>query len=952
MGTPPSAATPLLARDREVALLDRAVAQASAGGFAVVAVCGEPGIGKTRMLRELGARASTAGLPVYAGHPTEFEQEVPFGMYAEALDPLLGGERPGCHDDVRIAVAALRGRPDAQPEAGASSRRVDSCRVYAGVRRLLAEDARPGAVLLLDDLHWADQASLELTEYLIRKPPRIPMVVGVAFRDARPPARLLDAIARHGPAALRIDLSRLDPAELAPWLADATARRRAMILRAGQGNPLYVQVLSRLPDDALAALAGGPGHDRPWAGDSGQHILAGAASEILTLDPAAQAVAFAIAVIGDQTTMDLLGHVARLPPAEVIRAVDQLHGLGHVEVDGNRCRFRHPLMRAAVRALTGPAGQIEVHARAAAHLHERHAPLQIRAHHTERSARPGDRLAAATLIEAGQAFTCSAPLQAARWLGTALRIMPESGPLQARRPTVQLWYARALGLGGDLEAARAALVDLDHAEEPVRTEAEAFRAVVARLRGDIDEAAAVLDTRLRRGSPNPAAEGKLRVQLAAVGALREDWSAAVDHASRALALLDAERPALAAAAQALRAFGAFYGGAVAAAHDHITTAARIVDGTGDAALRPHVELFGPLSWVEIQLGLLSAADRHLVRAREIAESMGHSSALPYLLVVASTLHARTGRLSSAVVLADEAAAAAEPVGSAEMRAMADAVRILPLVFTAGPHTAIAVARRLAGEDRPRSAMWRRVGWLNLAVARLVAGDPRACLDVLAGPATAWPANLSIAVFRETLRAIASARLGEGAAARAAADRAEAVAVDTGLGYELGLAGYARAHVAARAHRYEEATDRAGAAATRLLAAGAPLEAALAEHLAGAAHLRAGAPRPGRAAYQRALVGYRRCGATWLSRVLTRDLAAVPPEPTAAGRSPADTGLTSREWEIAELVMTGLSNQEIAASLHLSRRTVESHLSRVFAKLGVRSRTAMTNRLSRLAAPVP
>ncbi|MFD0822418.1 response regulator transcription factor, partial [Micromonospora zhanjiangensis] len=106
------------------------------------------------------------------------------------------------------------------------------------------------------------------------------------------------------------------------------------------------------------------------------------------------------------------------------------------------------------------------------------------------------------------------------------------------------------------------------------------------------------------------------------------------------------------------------------------------------------------------------------------------------------------------------------------------------------------------------------------------------------------------------------------------------------------------------------------------------------------------------AYQRALVGYRRCGATWLSRVLTRDLAAVPPEPTAAGRSPADTGLTSREWEIAELVMTGLSNQEIAASLHLSRRTVESHLSRVFAKLGVRSRTAMTNRLSRLAAPVP
>ncbi|HKT00835.1 MAG TPA: LuxR C-terminal-related transcriptional regulator, partial [Rugosimonospora sp.] len=130
------------------------------------------------------------------------------------------------------------------------------------------------------------------------------------------------------------------------------------------------------------------------------------------------------------------------------------------------------------------------------------------------------------------------------------------------------------------------------------------------------------------------------------------------------------------------------------------------------------------------------------------------------------------------------------------------------------------------------------------------------------------------------------------------------------------------------------------AAVRLVAAGAPLEAALAEHLAGAAYLRADHPQRGREAHQRALAGYQRCGATWLSTVLSR-------EPRAK-RSTVDPGLTTREAEIAELVMAGLSNQQIASRLYLSRRTVESHLSRVFTKLGVRSRTAMTSRLSRPA----
>jgi DNA-binding NarL/FixJ family response regulator len=126
-----------------------------------------------------------------------------------------------------------------------------------------------------------------------------------------------------------------------------------------------------------------------------------------------------------------------------------------------------------------------------------------------------------------------------------------------------------------------------------------------------------------------------------------------------------------------------------------------------------------------------------------------------------------------------------------------------------------------------------------------------------------------------------------------------------------------------------------------------MDEALAHHLAGAAHLGAGRLRRGGEAFDLAEAGYRTCGATWMSSVLASHRASGP---APAGQPPRRSqgvlaALTAREREIADLATTGMSNNEIATKLYLSRRTVESHLTRIFMKLEVHSRTAMAHRLA-------
>ncbi|SDZ44326.1 AAA ATPase domain-containing protein [Micromonospora pattaloongensis] len=914
----------LVGRATELALLDKAVATVRDGRSVAVEVCGEAGLGKTRILAELERRAAGAGLLVCSGRATQYEQGVPFGMYAEMLEP-----------------------PTITPGAGKQPS------MPTMVRRMLAAAPGPGVALLLDDVHWADSASLELTEHLIRKPPQLPMLLAVAFRSACPPARLVNAIARLGAAAVLIDLLPLDAAGVDALLTGVPRRRRELILRASLGNPLYIQALARLPDrtlDGLATLARRHSPvDADWLAGSRRSILAGLAAEITAQEQPVQRVAHVAAVVGDHTTIDLVGHVAGLPMPVVTGAVDHLGRLGLLDADGGRLRFRHPLMRAAAYALTGPAWRFEAHTRTAGYLRTQRASRQVVAHHTEQSARYGDETAATTLVDAGMAFAHEAPAQAARWLGTALRIMPDTGPQDDRRAEVAMWYARALGRSGELARSREVLQQLCRAGGPVRVQAETFSVAVARQLGDFAEAAATLGARLARGGLDPVEEAKLHVELAAVDAFREEPATAVHHAERALELLDERRSVLVAAARTLRALATLYLGCAGSAREHLGTAVVAVDATSDADLRAYVEIVSPLALAEIQLGHLADAARHLARARRILDALGPSSASPYLLVMESLMHTRGGRLARAVAVAEEASAAADRVGSAEMRAMAAAVRLRPLVWTAGPAAALATAGptaaghgEVAAAGQPRSRAWWRIHRVELALAHAAAGDWAGSRDLLADPVALLSAHPPVLVARDVIAAIAAAGMGDLAAAKDAGDRAERLARAAGLSYEVALARFAQAFTAYRMGGPDRATALAEGAAAGFAAAGTPMEEALSRHLAGAGYLAAGQPRRGGEAFDRAEAGYRACGAAWASSVLAGHRAAGP---IRSGRPAGDAVLTAREHEIASLATTGLSNKDIAARLYLSPRTIESHLNRVFAKLQVHSRTAMARRLT-------
>jgi DNA-binding NarL/FixJ family response regulator/tetratricopeptide (TPR) repeat protein len=522
------------------------------------------------------------------------------------------------------------------------------------------------------------------------------------------------------------------------------------------------------------------------------------------------------------------------------------------------------------------------------------------------------------------------------WLGAALRVLPRSGPLHEGRSDTVLGYGRALALSGDLDGSRSVLRELIRDGEPLRAEAGAVSATVVRLRGGLDEAATLLHAELVRAVPRPAAEGMLRVELAVNAVLREDAESAAEHARRAIELLDVGQPALAAAAHAMLAVAALHTGDTRATAEHATGAARLADAVGDPALRLHIELFVPLAWVEMRLGRLDAAARHLARAGDLAGKTGQRSVLPNLLVVESAVQARRGRLPQALETADRAAAAARLIGSGELEAMADAARLRPLLWVSGPAAVVGLADQLSAAASPAAPMWRRAVELDRTLACLAAGDDADCL------APVNEADPHTVVVRQAIRTITLARAGELGAARAAARRAADTATASGLPYENGLAAYAEANLAARTGRPDQAAARAAAAAQRFAEAQAPLEAALAHHLAGVHWGRGGRSDESRAAFDRARDGYLACGASWLLTVLAGQRARA----TTGQRAPvaADNGLTTRELEIASLVSAGLSNKDVAARLFLSHRTVESHLSRIFAKLEIRSRVGLANRV--------
>ncbi|NVI91819.1 AAA family ATPase, partial [Actinomadura sp. BRA 177] len=352
---------PLVGRRDALREIDR-VLDAAAGGYGFLAMVGEPGAGKTRLLNELADGAIARKLPFVAGRAAEFEQEMPFGAVVDALDDRLEehtlGLPPGALrllGQVFPALADLTGEPPfASPES-----QVARYQLHRTVRHLLEELAEPsGLVLILDDLHWADDATIELLDHLVRHPPRARVLVAVAYRPAQASPRLAALVDAAGPQGVRVGVESLSQSEVREFLGPDVSRSRCeSLFKASGGNPFYLEALAKMADGA--APVAGNGLDRHWEKGVANltevppAVRAALQVELSALPPQALAMARGAAVAADVFEPALAAVAAEMEQNAALTALDVLTGHDVVRpAPGGRFRFRHPLVRHVAYAST------------------------------------------------------------------------------------------------------------------------------------------------------------------------------------------------------------------------------------------------------------------------------------------------------------------------------------------------------------------------------------------------------------------------------------------------------------------------------------------------------------------------------------------------------------------------------------------------------------------------
>jgi predicted ATPase len=253
----------LVGRVGELACIDAALAELDLGRPGAIALVGEPGIGKTRLLKELAARAEALGHLVLSGSASELERNLPYSVFIDALDEYLGSLEPErlavLGDNVQAELAYVFpsvAAPAVEREVALQHERYRS---HRAVRDLLMRLAAPRPlVLMLDDFHWADAGSVELLGALLRRPPAAAVLIALAVRPHPLAERLVAALerAQRGDVLTRIEICAFSLAEVGEFLGEAvdTAEAAALYEECG-GNPFYLQQLARAPGRAAGSAS-------------------------------------------------------------------------------------------------------------------------------------------------------------------------------------------------------------------------------------------------------------------------------------------------------------------------------------------------------------------------------------------------------------------------------------------------------------------------------------------------------------------------------------------------------------------------------------------------------------------------------------------------------------------------------------------------------------------------
>jgi ATP/maltotriose-dependent transcriptional regulator MalT len=934
----PLLAEPLVGRATELETLDSALAELQRGRPAAVELVGEPGIGKTRLLSELAAHAEDRGHIVLSGSASELEDDLPFWVFADALDEYvqalppraLEGMDAGARGELGHVLPSLGPRPASAP--------VERFRIHRALRELLqALAARKPLVLILDDLHWADSGSVDLLGMLLRRPPAAAVLIAIAVRPRQIPERLSGPLERaRGVGTLtRLDLTGLSAGEARELLGDAAQADR--VFAESGGNPFYLQQLVRFPDarTVSAALA----EELAALGDDARQVLQGAA------------------VAGDPFEPDLAAAAAGMPEPPALAALDDLLARDLVrptEVP-RRFRFRHPLVRSAVYESSPGGWRLAAHERSADALAARGAPAAVRAHHVEHSARHGDVTAIGVLREAGEAVMQRTPAGAARWFGAALRLLPQGTPPEERMQLLMA-YAGALAAAARFADARAALEECEGLAPPeaggLRAQLASHLSLMDGLMGRHDRAQARLETAAARldAVAEPQAVG-LVLQLAANAIYRQAYAEACAAAQRAHDFAQQlDQPALRAGAAAMQALTTVLAGRLAEADAHRNEAATILDAMSDDEVTPAVAALSQLSSAETYLDRLDDGIAHARRALAVARATGQVQLFPSFAPTTGWLLILRGRLADAAELLDGAGEAARLTGSPHALAWVLFARTLCNLDRGDLDAALADGEESFELCRELDQSSIVVGFSRAThgMALVEAGDPARGVELAVeragGPAMPRFAAVSRPFFLDRL-VPAWLALGRRAEAEAAAAEAEAAAAATGLRFGGAAARRARAAVLLD-------DDPAAAAELALAAAavsdeiGTPIQAGLSRTLAGRALAAAGERERAVQELHRAGAELDACGALRHRDAAELELGRLGIRKHRRTGASGIASLTERELQVARLIVDRRTNAEIAAELFLSRKTVETHIRNLFHKLDVSSRVDVARAVER------
>src|SRR4051794_4931780 len=955
----------LVGRAEELGSFERVLAEVDRGDAAAMQLVGEPGIGKSRLLAEFASRADAAGRLVLAGSASELERDLPFAVFVDALDEYLRGLDPSrleqLDDDVLAELAqvfpSLAGRAIG-PVLALQHERYRSHRAVRALFELLAQ-TRP-LLLMLDDFHWADSASIELFGALLRRPPAAPVLVAVAVRPHQVADRLAAALERaHRSGALaRVELGALSQLEARELVGE---RVDAFYEESG-GNPFYLEQLSRSAPRESASV---PGAEVALAGiDVPPAIAASLNEELGLLSEGARRVLEGAAVAGDPFEPELAAAAADTSEAEAMDAVDELQQLDLVRDTDvpRRFRFRHPLVRRAVYDATPGGWRLGAHERCARLLAERGASAAARAHHVQRSAREGDADAVAVLRKAGEETLRLAPASAAQWFADALRLLPQTAVAER----IELLRARsgaliAVGRYADSHAALLeALAIVPEGSDPLRAELSRSCAAVESLLGRHEQAGARLAAALEHLPDQGSAEAVTLMTELAVNLI---WRARYEEMRQltertiAAARQLGDAPVLA-TALAVGVLADAMTGAPERAEASRLEAITIVDALSDHELARHLDAPARLAGVELYVGRYAEGEAHASRALAVARATGQGELLLVLIATLGGLWRLRGKLAEAGELLDGGIEAARLLGNAHALVWTLLGRSAAALHAGDLGLALAAAQEAFDLSASLDEGFHSAeAAVDLARALLEAGEPQRAVDLLLGSAGGEELVLIMGAPRaHYLESLTRGWLGRGrpVEARRAADAAEAWASTLELPMARAWASRASAAVDLHSGDAAEAADRALAAAAIADEVGAPVEAALSRTLAGRALAVSGDAERATTELQRAAQAFDACGALRYRDEAEQELRKLGHRIHRRTRPGTTNGtaiesLTERELQVARLVVDRKTNPQIAAELFLSQKTVETHLRNIFRKVDVTSRVALAQAVERADA---